>query len=385
MSYLIVAAMIDDGVHPDRFCLTGSWIVQENHVVSVNNFINTAELSHADFCMAIIQKYADIGNVHWHSIKVLEDDTKRGKISSLLKALEFCEILDAKLIHLSIGTTYYEDFQPIQTVIDRLVKKGTIIVSATSNRGVVTYPAHLSDVIGVQTCPALVEDAYRIQKSTIEGIFFCASSKHKLIIDRCEIESPESNSFAAPLITAKVISYLSQNQKLNCNEMIDLLTQDTSDCSEGDTCFLIEERANFINTKKDDLPDIPVVVLSGFDSQKLINLTNNIAACLEVDDYNYRVALNHPKAVSLGMTQMHENICLDEFACRMNSYYNCEIMLLGFTRSVRPDECRSASLWIWGCEEEQVEDYALPDDQKGIVVENETGNDIYEWMLSELL
>lgn len=385
MSYLIVAAIIDDGIHPKRFRLTGNWIVEDDLDVVANDSSELMEISHADMCMGIIQKYADLSNVLWHSIKVLEDDTKRGKISSLLKALAFCETLDVKLIHLSIGTTYYEDFQPIQTVIDRLVKKGVIIVSAKSNRGVVTYPAHMSDVIGVQTCPTLVEDAYETQKSTVEGIFFCASSKHKLIIDRCEIESPKSNSFAAPLITAKVISYLLQNQKLDCNKMIDLLTRDTSACSEGDACLLIEDRANFISTKEDNFLDIPIVVLSGFDSQQLINMANNIAASLEMDDYNYRVALNHPQATSLGMTQIHENVCIDEFACRMNSYYNCEIMLLGFTRPIRPDECRCASLWIWGCKKERPSDYALPDDQKGIVVENETGDDIYEWMLSELL
>ena len=281
---LIEAAIIDDGVHLDCFPLERKWIVDENLNISLyqNRII---EENHAAVCMRVMQKYADMECVLWHSIKVLKDDTKRGYIGRFLKALEFCEVLGVKLIHLSIGSTYYEDFRPIQTIVERLLKKGVILVSATSNEGVVTYPAYISNVIGVKCNPQLKDDAYMFRHDPIERISFHASSRHQLELGGQKIKSSVCNSYAAPLITAKVISHLINDPRLNCEELIPLLIAGAANSNHGEGCFDDKDKTDFSSNAILDSPDIPIVVLSGFDSQHLVDLV----CAIHVGVYPYSI------------------------------------------------------------------------------------------------
>ena len=60
--------------------------------------------------MKIIQKFTDISNVDWYSIKILDDDSKLANINQFLKALELCAELGVKIIQLSICTSIYYYF-----------------------------------------------------------------------------------------------------------------------------------------------------------------------------------------------------------------------------------------------------------------------------------
>lgn len=376
----IEAAIIDDGVHLGSFPQEKKWIVDENLDISLYQS-HIIEENHAAVCMGVMQKYVDMEHVFWHSIKVLKDDTKRGYIGRFLKALELCEELGVKLIHLSIGSTCYEDFRPIQIIVERLLKKGVILVSATSNEGVVTYPAYISNVISVKCDPQLTDDAYTFQHDPIERISFQASSRHQLGLGGQKTVSSVCNSYAAPLITAKVISHLINDPKLNCEKIIPLLIAGATNSNLREACSDDKDKIDFPNNAMLDSPDIPIVVLSGFDSQHLIDLICELSACLKTDDYNVRVALEHPLATYLDMTPVRVSTDIENYVRKMNSYFNCEIILLGFSPPIQPERCRSASLWIWGTEQ----GYEVPEDQVGIIVKNESGQALYEKMLSILL
>jgi len=98
----IKAAIIDDGVHPDILCLDGDWLIDEECNVLLNSSHGSIEDGHANICMRVIQKYSNTDKILWHSINVLDFNSKRGNIGRLIKALELCESLDIKLIHLSV-------------------------------------------------------------------------------------------------------------------------------------------------------------------------------------------------------------------------------------------------------------------------------------------
>jgi len=373
---ILKAAIIDDGVHPDRFPLKGNWIVEENLDICPRQDLASEE-GHADICMSIIQKYAETKYTLWHSIKVLQDDTKRGYIGKLLKALEFCESLGVKLIHLSIGSTHYEDFEPITIIIERLLKKEIIVIAATSNDGIVTYPAYIPDVISVKCDPRLKGDEYVIHNDPIEQITFRASSQHRVKFDNQNVDLPVCNSFAAPLITAKVITHLNRNPELNNQDVLRLLTSVITNNSIGK----FQDEIDFDNSENSESPDIPVVILSGFEPSCLLRLIKELNACLKADDYNVRIALDHPLAVYLDMTPVNTGMYLSEYVRKMCAYFNCEIALLGFSSSIPPEMCPEASLWIWGTDQ----DYQVPEDQVGLTVKNESGQEVYEKMLSILL
>ncbi len=136
-----------------------------------------------------------------------------GSIEGLLKALELSVSLDIRQINLSAGTYAYEDFARIEEAVRYLLDSDRILVAATGNRGTVTYPAYLPDVIGVEYRQELIDDAYIYCQDLLTRIDFQASSRHKIVLGGHEIDTPISNNYAAPLITAKILTILRSNQK----------------------------------------------------------------------------------------------------------------------------------------------------------------------------
>ena len=155
----IKAAIIDDGVDVSQFSNIQSFTVKKDLSIK-KDFTAAKQYNHATTCMKIIQKFTDISNVDWYSIKILDDDSKLANINQFLKALELCAELGVKIIHLSIGTSIYDDFEYVEKYVNRLCDMGVIIVAASSNKGTVTYPAYMNNVIGVKNNYLLKDDKY---------------------------------------------------------------------------------------------------------------------------------------------------------------------------------------------------------------------------------
>ena len=109
----IKAAIIDDGVDVSQFSNIQSFTVKKDLSIK-KDFTAAKQYNHATTCMKIIQKFTDISNVDWYSIKILDDDSKLANINQFLKALELCAELGVKIIHLSIGTSIYDDLEYVE-------------------------------------------------------------------------------------------------------------------------------------------------------------------------------------------------------------------------------------------------------------------------------
>ena len=336
----IRVAILDDGVHPDACLLAGSFLVDEDSHVTILEKNTAMPGSHGSMCARIIQRYADLDKVNMFSIQILHGDTWRGNIERILKAFELCASLDVRLIQLSVGTYVFADFAPLEKAVRQMLDAGRLIVAATGNQDTVTYPAYLPGVIGVRYHPGLADGEHTYYHDPFTRIHFQASATHKLLFDGQEIETQICNSFAAPLITARILSYLRINTCLEQNEILRLLMENAGQHTP----------VNDYELRHYPSVEIPVVVLSGFSSIRLSRILKLLMDCLRRDDYHARAATNLPGIRPWDETVLTESADLDIFIARMAWYFSCEIVLLGLLSYVPPDRYANVSLWVYGDE-----------------------------------
>ena len=226
---MIKAAIIDDGVSENLY---HNWFLQKNTLRPL--VINSSKrCTHADSCYGVIKKYLLTPKlVQWHNIKILPDNAFRANIKSLLMALKLCTLLDVKVIHLSIGTRYWRDFQLISEEIKKQMERGAIIVAASNNEGTITYPASLPQVIGVKYGKELSGDEFYYCPNSYDGVQFIASAKHELE----NYTTEPANSFAAPLITSKVLNLLCERPS---SQFIDVMHY---------LCMLSKNKSSYVPT-----------------------------------------------------------------------------------------------------------------------------------------
>lgn len=206
-------AVIDDGIEISDFlninCNKFYKIDFENNIIPitpVQSMPNT--YSHATTCAAIINHYCD--DVELISISVLSE-SKTGSINNLVTAIKWCIDNEIPLINLSIGSVILKDFKILNELIKSLQNK-CLIVAAQNNNKYFTSPASFNEVIGVKKHSIYCDDQYNIQWYPFDGIEISASSNHKLKRKDGSIYTPKiCNSFATPMITAKVYKILAEN------------------------------------------------------------------------------------------------------------------------------------------------------------------------------
>ena len=157
---------------------------------------------HATICYLIIKKYSK----YFRCSNVCLLGSNYGKdIINLYDALDWCLKNNIFLVNLSFGTTHFKDFSEIQKTVNYFTNKGMLLICATSNDNLTTYPASLSSVIGVKTdyCKSLspANDIYL-------GIDFIAPSVHKVDVFGDYISTSYSNSYATPYVTAQVLNQI---------------------------------------------------------------------------------------------------------------------------------------------------------------------------------
>ena len=335
----ICMAILDDGVHPQACPLAGSFLIDDGLKVTALKETDASPGSHGSMCARIVGRYTGLDDISVFSIQILQGDTRRGNIGRLLSALELCVSLDIRFIHLSVGTYAYEDFEGLEKAVGPLLDSGRLMVAAAGNRGTVTYPAYLPGVIGVKCHPGLVDDEYIYCYDPFTRIHFQASSMHRLVIEGQEIETPVSNSYAAPLITAKVLSYLKEYPGLGRDEVLHML-------AGGATGGRLPA---YDGMRAYPMVEIPVVVLGGFPAGRLSGLIGFLKSCLQQDDYDVRTATDLPGVRPWEETAIPVPADLDSFSARMAWYFSCEIILLGVVSyTIPPNRYGSVSLWIYG-------------------------------------
>lgn len=217
---MLNVAIIDDGINESLYhigYLKYNIEIHKDLKIRDRTNYNTYEYSHGTVCAAIIKKYAPSAILS--SIKILDGKTSRGNKEQLIAAIKWCVNNKIKLINLSLGTTNNKDFYDIKNCINEIAKEGTIVIAACNNKNYYTYPASLSNVIGVRASKTYVEDQYRFEENIIDGIDIIASGVHYLkdFFGR-EYYTNIANSYAAPLITAKVHKIMIKNPRLTLEQ-----------------------------------------------------------------------------------------------------------------------------------------------------------------------
>lgn len=242
-------AVIDDGINNGYYnagkLLYDFEITPDLHIIE-RKFNNPYCNNHGTTCAAIIKKY--YGKAEFASIKILDDSFGVSTASQLITAINWCVERKIKLINLSLGTTDYRDFDSIKKCVNTAADKGTVIIAAGCNNNIISYPAFLSNVIGVRQNSGLYgKDGYIMFNSPVDGIDCEACGEHCLIDYRGKerITSP-SNSYSAPYITAAAACILENNCNAGISEVKAFLQDSILNHSADRYKHILYRRADWI-------------------------------------------------------------------------------------------------------------------------------------------
>lgn len=200
-------AILDDGVNEgwlEADNIVNLQVDKENKIIPRINY-DKYEKNHGSLCAGIIKKYAPDCEIV--SIKVL-DDNRLGSCRALLKAMDWCMENNIRLIHMSIGSTRYIDYEPLRKKTAQLISAHCIIVAACHNEKKYTLPACLSGVIGVKALKVWDNTEYRWNRYYYDDADVLAQSRHYIN----GAYTSAANSYAAPFITAKICRLIENNQ-----------------------------------------------------------------------------------------------------------------------------------------------------------------------------
>ncbi len=231
----IQVAVIDDGVNEKKFLIGPLFksIEITEALQIVPPLTSPPEESHGTLCSAIIKTYAPQAALV--SIKILNTNCVCNP-DQLVTALEWCCKNRIRIVNLSLGSIDYRDFPRIAASVNRIVKRGVIIIAACSNQNKYTYPASLSNVIGVKADLEghLDEGQFYYNLYPYDGIEITAFANHQLI-DTCSFSRTlySTNSFAAPLITALVFNSIKSNPSIDLLGIRKNLFQRSVNCAQS--------------------------------------------------------------------------------------------------------------------------------------------------------
>ncbi len=262
------AAILDDGVYDGFGKLPG---ITEHLAVNEKGEIIKDEsephFSHGTRCAQIIAP--NIPYSEFISIKVLDEDGK-GYVKKLITALDYCLHNKVKLIHMSIGTSNFHDFEAVAKAIENLTDAGAIIVAAYDNFGTKSLPACLPKVFGVRAnrYNCLKPNSFCISKTSgIEPSNFIVASNNEAGLNNM-------NSFAAPVITGKIYEYLRENEQATFGDVMSYLSTQAEESKKSQPFF------DYNKFDERETP-IPVISVDREISKMLYDALNNDAYHVE--------------------------------------------------------------------------------------------------------
>ncbi|WP_438434656.1 S8 family serine peptidase [Gorillibacterium sp. sgz500922] len=219
--------VIDDGINEGYYqCgdLLYNMEVGPDGTMFTRTGYDPYRISHGTTCAGIIRKYAP--GVVLSSVKIISDDRSTTSKKHLLQALTWCLSIPADLIHMSLGTRCFADFDGIAGIIGKLAERGTLLVAACDNLNRVSCPASLNTVIGVKCDEeGLLQDGQHLFHSKpYDGIEITARSGHSLVNFRGETSvTSVCNSYAAPYVSALLCRFMQNSPMLSLEKARRLL------------------------------------------------------------------------------------------------------------------------------------------------------------------
>jgi hypothetical protein len=229
-------AIIDDGVNKNLFNLplTESFIITQDLEVIRQDLEFQDHVTHGTICASIINKYAPDAKII--SIKILNNHNLKSNKEHLIRSIIFCIDYGIRLVNLSLGSVYFKDKDSIQYAVKTAYKNNVTIIAAFSNQNLMTYPASLPFVIGTKSEGEkfIPEGRYIFNPYPIDGIEFTISTNHD-IKDKYgrRMKLKGSNSFSAPLITAKTWEFLQNDPNIDVEKIKLLLVKNSINSNES--------------------------------------------------------------------------------------------------------------------------------------------------------
>lgn len=213
-------AIVDDGINGDIYnigMLKNDIEIYPDLRIAKRKKDYSSIISHGTICSTIIRKYAY--DAQLSSIRILNSKNNKGGKHQLIKALYWCVENGIKIVNLSLGSIEFRDFYEIKKCVNDISEK-LVIIAACNNRNIYTVPASLTNTIGVKCGENYINDQYQFNSNSLDGIEIMASSCHQIVNKHNEYcYTNISNSFAAPLITAKVHNILTKNPLLSLEQI----------------------------------------------------------------------------------------------------------------------------------------------------------------------
>lgn len=217
--------VLDDGICEEFLpypCILEHLAISNDEIVPDRNKpIDT--LTHGTRCAGVIT--GELQAVSIVSIRLMNYGGKT-TINNLICALKWCIAHLPSIIHMSLGSVLYDDGQKLLPYIRALTDAGVLIVSAFSNLGIPTWPACCPGVFGVRSDKsALMQEGGFLFDPKYRGY------PENSIIARCRTKTHAGkttrtfmpNSFAAPIITARLYALLQDRSKAAFSDAMEYL------------------------------------------------------------------------------------------------------------------------------------------------------------------
>lgn len=354
MKYRIKFAIIDDGINPSEFCVLP---VNENLTVSKNGVITKVVDeaipvdSHGTLCAAIFNKYLMFSDVFFISIKILNNTTETGTINQLRTAIQWCNENGVDLINCSFGTTCYSDFDVVKELFGEIINKGTIIVSALNNWGIYSLPACMNSVIGVKSSHIYKDGMYKLRWYPFDNCEISTSGIHRIIKKNGEVfVTSNSNSFAAPVISALVANILIENGKLSYDHIL-LKLQEKARTIQGEylpgfipyiwnssrrdfpqniTLFSYDKYnyiiRKYIDVRKREI-DIPILNVYGESYDLCLQFIHILVEKLKGDSFHPQVITEYIDELKFSFLLFPNDLNKNIFCSNVDKKFRCDILL----------------------------------------------------------
>ncbi len=248
--YKIHIAVVDDGINEEYYdgCELEYNLEVTDELTVVNRYpYDKAVSSHGSICAAIICKYVPQARIG--SVKILNGN-RRSEADRLVRAIEWCTDNGINIVNLSLGTVYFKDFHRIRTAVEKAIGKGIIIIAACSNSGRMTYPAYITDVIGVKCDDSgtLSEGEYSYHYFPNDGINITAYSNILIQTSGGVKEyAGVCNSYAAAFITSRVCGILTENRNSSLYDVNRELAAGSVNRSEKDDSGNLKKEIDWVH------------------------------------------------------------------------------------------------------------------------------------------
>lgn len=226
--------MIDDGIPQYLALKFRSFKIHhlfvEKQKIYHKKYGRIGRMTHGGICFLEFANRLKKYNVELYSINAIPSSERRGDVSNLICALQWCIRNDVSLINISIGTTNYFDFALLEPLLKKLYQQKKIVIAAHSNNYVFSYPANSPYVIGARfdNSNSLKDNSYYLVDNEITNEEVIYSKDEITYIKQYVNTEDECNSFSVPILSAKIYSLLGQ-KNISRRKILSYLRKDSVD------------------------------------------------------------------------------------------------------------------------------------------------------------